>query len=659
MKICEQCDHGYPATLSACHWCGTPDTFAHERHGSAAVDTECYRDYWLCKFSTGEVFQLAPDIEMNLLELRAALSRYRVITFNGQNYDMPIISLALAGYDNAALKQASDLIIQRGLKPWDIEREYNVQRLTWIDHVDLFDVAPGQGSLKAYGGKMHMPTIQDLPIDPSASIRWCDRVLLRDYCDNDLDTTLALADAMKAQLALRDQMSAEYGIDLRSKSDAQIAEAIMKSLLAFKVERPPVQPGAQFHFRPAPWLRFVNLDLLALLARNPFTISDKGSPTMSDELAATVIRIGGSAYKMGAGGLHSMEESVSHHATDDVEISDHDVASYYPSLILTTGIYPRQIGEVFQTIYRGWFDRRMAAKRAGNKKVANSLKTLLNGTFGKLGSAYSIFYAPSELIQVTLTGQLALLMMIERLELGGVPVISANTDGIVVKCPKSLAWYRDATLKWWEETTGFETERSDYRAVYSRDVNSYVILKTDGDVKLKGAFAPPDPGPSGWPNPGGQICVDAVVAYLRDGVPVETTIRACTDVRQFVFVKKVEGGGSFVADGTLEKKTTQRNMRAMFGEGIPVAEMIARYDALRAARLAGAEYLGKIVRWYYAAGSRGEIVYARSGNLVGTTTGCRPMMTLTDSVPTDLDYDWYINEARAMLKVIDAPVNEV
>jgi len=137
------------------------------------------------------------------------------------------------------------------------------------------------------------------------------------------------------------------------------------------------------------------------------------------------------SYAMGIGGLHSTESRVAMVAGPGRKLLSPDVVSYYPSLIIETGIFPQQIGPIFQEIYRGWYDKRLAAKRGGNKKDANSLKTLLNGTFGKLGSKYSIFYAPSELIQVTLTGQLALLMLVEAAELEGMDVVSANTDGIV------------------------------------------------------------------------------------------------------------------------------------------------------------------------------------------------------------------------------------
>ena len=51
---------------------------------------------------------------------------------------------------------------------------------------------------------------------------------MREYCHNDLHTTKILYDAIKPQIALREQMSEQYNIDLRPKSDAQIAECIIK-----------------------------------------------------------------------------------------------------------------------------------------------------------------------------------------------------------------------------------------------------------------------------------------------------------------------------------------------------------------------------------------------------------------------------------------------
>lgn len=623
----------------------------------APTDTECYGNYWLLMLAAEagiRDFEIWDDIyyiggtpvqDRNewIVALAAALREHEVVTFNGNGYDLPITTLAMSGSNNGELKRASDAIIVGGLKPWEVARVPD-----WIQHIDLIEVAPGQGSLKAYAAKMHSERLQDLPIEPGAWIDANKRAALREYCGlGDLPATRDLAAAMSAQIALRRDMSAEYGIDLLSKSDAQIAEAVMKRLLPFKVERPQVAWGAKFFYRPPAWLQFKRLDVLALLARSPFTIADNGSPVMTDELAATLIRIGNSAYQMGSGGLHSTESKTMHVADAAYVISDHDVASYYPSLILATGIYPQQIGPAFLDIYRDWYVRRLAAKTAGNKKNANSLKTLLNGTFGKLGSPWSIFYAPSEMIQVTITGQLALLMLIERLEEYGIAVISANTDGIVLKTPREKLALRDAIIGWWEQTTGLVTEAKEYRLLASRDVNSYVAIGLDGEAKCKGAFAPPEPGPSGWPNPTGQISVDAAIAWLRDGTPLTETVRACTDIRQFLHVRKVTGGGSYCPLGMLSTKTTQKAMRERVGN-LPKDDLLLVWGVEVAFEVARRQYLGKTVRWYYGKGAPGCIVTPK-GHLVGRTEGAVPLMQLGGPFPADVDYDWYIAEARDML----------
>ena len=165
---------------------------------------------------------------------------------------------------------------------------------------------------------------------------------------------------------------------------------------------------------------------------------------------------------------------------------------------------------------------------------------------------------------------------------------------------------RDAVCKWWESATGYSLEGTDYAAVFSRDVNSYLAFKHDGAVKKKGEFSDPVPVASSWPAPECQISVTAVVEYLRSGVPIEHTIAACQDVRQFVQVRKVTGGAVF--------------------EG---------------------ERLGRVARWYYARNG-GRILNAK-GHQVANAEGVRPMMTLTDAVPADLDRDYYVIRAKRML----------
>jgi hypothetical protein len=647
------------------------------------MDTECVIDYWLCKFDTGETFQMLPGHPLDIAGLRKTLSQYTVITFNGIHYDMPIVALALAGCTNEQLKMANDMIIVQQMRHWDVLKQFGVAPLDWVDHIDMFDVAPGQGSLKAYMGKMHSKKLQELPFDPNARFEWHDRLFARVYCDNDLDGTRGLFNTFQTQLKLREEMGAEYGVDLRSKSDAQIAEAVMRSILPFKVEVPHILAGFQFIYRPPEWLKFTTPQLQHILQRiatSPFCVTPTGGVSPAHDMSLVdwgseqvrldahnvfvgrpkdwqheVVRIGETNYAMGMGGLHSMESRVIYREDADHSISSPDVAAYYPSLIVRLGIYPKQIGPLFLTKYTEWKQQRDAAKAAKNKKIANSRKTLNNGTFGKLNSKYSIFYAPTELIQVTITGQLGLFMLIEALEQSGISVISANTDGLVIRCRRYMEPVRDSVIQWWESVTGFVMEMTNFSVLAARDVNSYVAITTDGDVKLKGAFAPPEPGASGWPNPTGQVCVDAIVAWLQHGTPLADTIRKCTDIRQFVHVRSVKGGGSYLASGQLPKTCTLTAMRtALTQHGVPFDAGLGNdnlrvmYSELRDSALAKSEYLGKVVRWYYGVGSTGCIVTS-TGGLVARTEGCVPCMELPDVLPADIDYAWYEAEARSML----------
>ena len=47
------------------------------------------------------------------------------------------------------------------------------------------------------------------------------------------------------------------------------------------------------------------------------------------------------------------------------------------------------------------------AKRTGDKVTNEAMKIMINGSFGKFGSKWSVLYSPDLLIQTTVTGQLA------------------------------------------------------------------------------------------------------------------------------------------------------------------------------------------------------------------------------------------------------------
>jgi DNA polymerase elongation subunit (family B) len=576
------------------------------------LDTECYVDYFLVMLrnvASGETLRwdMHPGKSLGF----AFGAGECVITFNGKNYDFPILSLAMAGNDNATLKRASDDIILRNMKPWDIEREYGGVDLSGVDHIDLIEVAPGQAGLKIYGGRMHSKRLQDLPIDPFASISEADRVVLIEYCGNDLETTIDLYRKLTPQLDLRREMSREFGIDLRSKSDAQIAEAVIRSevekRVGHRVYRPDLHPDYKFRYTVPGWIGFASPGMrqaLEIIRSAEFSLSDDGSVELPRILESLRLRIGQGVYRMGIGGLHSSESSVAHVASSVTRIVDRDVTSYYPSIILNQGLYPTHMGPDFLAVYESLVHRRIQAKREGNKVMADALKICVNGSFGKLGSKWSVLYSPDLMIAVTITGQLALLVLIESLELSGFRVISANTDGVVTLVLTERTDEFESLVAAWEMSSGFRTEETEYSALYSKDVNNYIAVKPDGETKLKGLYATDMMSK----NPTNTICVEAVIEHLVRKQDVAIHIALCMDPRKFLTIRQVKGG-------------------AVYGD----------------------QYLGKAVRWYYAKGETRHIAYATNWNKVARSEGARPLMELPDSIPLTLDYEWYINEAHSIL----------
>lgn len=588
-------------------------------------DTESFKNYWLCAFkcaTTGKLafFENSPEVSIDTGMLSYLLFRHRIVGFYSETYDIPMIQLALTGKTAEELNACNFMIINNNMRPYDVRREFKLRQLE-LNHIDLKEVAPLDASLKIYGGRIHCPRMQDLPYPPDMVLSKQQAINARDYCGNDLDNTHLLFDDLAPQLALRESLGQEYGIDLRSRSDAQIAEHVIGSELT-KIhsanwsgdpKRSKIEPGWSFQYKVPEWLDYITPQLQGVLDAVRvawFTVGNGGYADVPESITGLRIALGGCLYQMGGGGLHSSEVSQGYRAGPERLLIDRDVASYYPAIILNQGLYPSHLGPDFLKVYRSIVNKRLKAKLDKNKVASEGLKITINGTFGKLGNMYSKLYAPDLLMQVTISGQLCLLKLIEMIELADIPILSANTDGVIIGCPPDRYKDLEIVVHTWEDLTGFITEETRYKSVWSRDVNNYIAIKEDDTCKVKGCYSEVGSALNSRlsKNPECQIISDAVQAFLAHNMPIEQSIRACLDIKKFVSVRTVKGGA-------------EKN-------GV---------------------YLGKAIRWYYAEGEPGEINYVLSGNKVPKTLGAKPLMTLPPGLPFDLDFGYYIKEADEAL----------
>ena len=588
--------------------------------GIYTMDIECYPNYFLIAFrevNTKKVVyeESYCDSYWNRDKVKWIMENATIVTFNGIGYDLPIFSYASSGANNAQLKELTDDIIVYGLSHYKAHKEYNYKPIE-SNHIDLREVAPLNGSLKIYGGRVHTLQLQDLPFEPSTWLSKDQRDIVRWYCINDLQQTEDLYFSLQKELKLRCEMSIKYKQDLRSKSDAQIAEAVICKMIQERTgkwpRKPKVEPNKVYRYKAPSFVQF-KTDYFKYIKQEIedtlYVADDNGKIELPKNISGLKIKVNNTSYQMGIGGLHSKEKKMTHYSDNDYELYDFDVTSYYPFIILMQKLFPEALGVDFLTVFHAIVMDRLKAKAGtteDDKSNANSLKIVINASFGKFGSVYSPLFGPNLLIQTTLTGQLALLMLIEQIELIGINVVSANTDGIVVKIPKHPEAKRAVLdiIKGWETASGYNMEETKYKSYHAMAVNDYLAIKEDG-IKVKGKM-----GYAGLSkNPNTEVCTMAATAYLLNGASISETIRSCTEVTKFLSLRNVTGGA--------------------YKNG---------------------EFLGKVVRWYYSTKNDDPIIYAKSGKKVPKTVGAEPMMKLTATLPEDLDYEWYIEETYKMLE---------
>ncbi len=575
------------------------------------------------------------------------------ISFNGNRFDIPLLTAWAAGAGVGMLKDLSTRIVEDNLMPWDIYKMLGIKAMD-IDHIDLIDVAPGvMISLKTYAGRMHQKRMLDMPFHHNQDLTPDQYPLVEEYCFNDLEVTKSLFITLSESIAIREHMSEEYSLDLRSKSDAQIAEAILKAKTGIysSTTRPHwvVYDLPKIIKTKTPKL----LELIDWLGNENFEINPaNGSPIEPGWMKNPIVFRDG-LYKVGLGGLHSQHDKcVSYTADDEWMISDIDAVSYYPSIILKCDIVPHMAGgkgRAFIQAYERIYLDRLAAKH-NNLQLFNTLKIVLNGLFGKLGSIYCPFYSPDLLLAVTLTGQLNLLTLIDDLAKSrGIEVISANTDGIMVRYRATLRTKMLDIVARHGKRTGFDYEETRYRRVALKDVNNYIAVKLDGDIKAKGLYA--QSGVLKMKNPTMEICSKAAANYLALDTLPETTVLLATDIRDFVAVRsiKTKGGGvqhihTKLVDDWIELE------RGKWMRGDESGKTVNRVSRPAPVEVGyGGVPFGRVARWYMTTEQLPAITQVNNGNQVPKTEGARLCMTLPDQLPDDLDKDWYIRETYSML----------
>jgi hypothetical protein len=425
--------------------------------------------------------------------------------------------------------------------------------------------------------------------------------------DDPLRRARAMADLLGASaglIAVRQRLLDEHpwiGDQAWTSATGHLAEmVVLHGLRRDQVHRPPVAGGMPVG------------DLLAVTqrfqARRPDTRramdailggtvrwNDRGHLRL-DPAGGFHHAVGGVDLAIGVGGLHSADPP----GIVDGPLTDLDVASYYPTIIARDGLAPPQLPE-FPARVGALLARRLAAKRAGDHIASQALKYVINSLYGQLGNARSGLCSPPDALRVVLTGQLHLLELIDCLLETGVTLVSANTDGVIIRGDPAAAIA-------WEARTGLGLERTAYHRLWRTSVNDYVAAAADGRiVKARGRFA------------GGE---DAGAAR--------------------------HAAAPIIARAAVERLVHGRDPATVIGEAMTITDFTL-WRHLNGLSWDGRPLTGAVVRWVVGRGGR-PIVQSSAGR-ERSTVAARAVL-VDDPAAIDsavLDRAWYVAEAQAII----------
>lgn len=479
---------------------------------------------------------------------------------------------------------------------------------------------------------------------------------MADYNDNDVYIVAELIRMNQEEVLLRYRISEEYNVDVFSASRSTIADKVIvklyskftglhpKAFIDTKTIRRKIVVSEILSDKIAfstPELNDILSDIRSLTLRGEKGEFDREFTFM------------GTSYTIATGGLHSNEIPAVYVENSDSIIVDRDVASYYPNMIRSLKVCQKHL------IPKAWFriadtivDERLEHKHLAKDKSLDSidrdkhataaacLKIVANaGIFGKMGSEKSFLCDKKAMYQVTINGQLFLLMLIEKLELAGIHVISANTDGIVTIVPRELEQTADDICHWWEKHLGLELEFTYYTKYVTEGVNSYLTVKRGGSSKFKGRMNPKmflEDLSKGYNSP---IVAKCVTEYFINGTPVMETLRNAKSILDFCRTQNVNHKYrlefTHVVDGKIRTDVVQRNTRF--------------YISSTGGTLMKVESMG----W----NEHNEEQVKKSSLCAGQRVSICNTVDDTDISELNVNYLYYYNEAMAIIEPIEQSRN--
>ena len=482
--------------------------------------------------------------------------KYIFCGYNNIHYDNPIINYLIANQNEFINLHYSDLCLRINMLSKEIinsgegfQSWYKWKYLVFFDTLDLLTMLYSQKlrvGLKEMQVTMQYSNVQEYEGDFNKPLPVSEIDNMIAYNINDVNSTEALLYKCKSDIDLRLAIEDEYGVKVLNKDGVNIGMKIIthkyleKTGLTWNQIKDLRSPCDVIELDKVilPMIQFDSKllqDILIELKKQAVSPGRKGYEKhfIFDDLEWTI----------GVGGLHTVNKPEAFIPEEGWTISDIDVASLYPSMIIEHQFYPPHLGKEFLEVYSNIKEERIEAKHNGNEVKNLTLKLALNGLSGNLQNEHNFCYSPFTVMQIRMNGQLMLLMLAEKLIQIGCKILQANTDGLFILRRLSDEQKFKEVCKEWESLTKLVLEEDQFEAFYQYAINDYLAIKKGYKethnpklLKKKGLFIDEVRLGKGM---NAMIIPEAINKCLADGINITDTINNCKDLNKFITYQKV------------------------------------------------------------------------------------------------------------------------
>lgn len=477
--------------------------------------------------------------DLKAFVMYAMQDMYRV-GFNNVYYDREVVERIVLNYEQWKNLTPQEFLprLYRGMQEYmraDDNVHYTGDKEIDLYLINHFNNKARSTSLKALQVSIFWHNVQDMPIHHGATITEEMIPMILEYNRNDVLSTRAFYDMCQKQIQFRKDQSKIYKVNLINKPDTAIGEQIFMNYLYQEAGLTKAKLKSMvIHDEEIdlskcilPYVKFRSHEFNRLLDQVKWTIINR------NQLLMYTVNYKGFKYDYGVGGIHGCVTPGIYESNKDYVIIDFDVKSYYPNLAIENGLHPKHIPkDVFINTYKKIFLERVEAQKAKDAIKDAGLKLALNGIFGKTGEKTSAWYDRYYFYSITLNGQLLLSMLGERYsdEVEGLQILQINTDGITIRVPRQNLDQVYAINERWMKLTKLILEDKQYKKIVIRDVNNYLAVDIDDNIKKKGIF---ETEKQYHKDNSFLVVPKALEQYYVNNVPIEQTIRANKNIYDF------------------------------------------------------------------------------------------------------------------------------